>query len=338
MTTLRTKVVHEQAAWYGPELLSDKSWIYELSSNDISELCSAVSRTKDIPILNIKKSDFFLSRLSHKLISIAKSVDNGLGVALIRGFPINQLSEENTVRALWGMGQHVGVPIPQDASKELVHHVRDTGGDIQLDSNLRIYQTRGAQSFHNDGGDLVMLLCRQAARVGGSSRMVSAITIFNEVIKSEPRMAEVLQKPFYFDARGQQLSGYPAIQKVPIFVWHAGRLNVLHKRPYIDLAQRFNDVPKMSELQIEALSLIDDLCNDRQIQITFDMEPGDIQVACNFSILHARDAFKDYYDRRRKRHMLRLWLGLKDGRRLPKVYMGTREFGPLFNIPGRFKG
>ena len=65
------------------------------------------------------------------------------------------------------------------------------------------------------------------------------------------------------------------------------------------------------------------------------MEPGDIQVASNFSIFHARDAFNDSAIASEKRHMIRLWLGLPDGRALPSAFRSTREFGPLFDIRGR---
>ena len=66
------------------------------------------------------------------------------------------------------------------------------------------------------------------------------------------------------------------------------------------------------------------------------MEPDDIQVANNVSIFHARDTFEDYKHEKNKRHILRLWLGFKKGRMLLEVYKGTREFGLLFKIPGRW--
>jgi len=327
----------DPAAWYGPTLESDKSWIYTLSKEDISELDKAIVKVQDKPVRQITRKDFPLTRLGERLMIIKEIVDKGLGVSLLRGLPVDHMTTDQTERALWGMGQYVGIPQPQDAARETLHHVRDTGVKVEADPNLRTYQTNAEQSFHNDGGDLVMLLCRRSAKFGGTSRMASALTIFNEIIKIEPELAMVLQEPFYFDARGQQLPGCPSIQKVPIFVWYANRLNVLHKRPYIELAQRFKEVPPMNERQVAALDLLDELCANPRIHFAFEMMPGDIQVASNFSILHARDAFQDFLDSDKKRHMIRLWLGLPFGRKLPKVFNGTREFGPLFDITGRMK-
>ena len=83
--------------------------------------------------------------------------------------------------------------------------------------------------------------------------MASAITVFNEIVTLDEELANILQEPFYFDARGQQLQEYPAVQKVPICIWFEGSLIGLYKRPYIELAQRFKYVPPLSNRQIEAL-------------------------------------------------------------------------------------
>ena len=39
-----------------------------------------------------------------------------------------------------------------------------------------------------------------------------------------------------------------------------------------------------------------------------DFRPGDIQLLNNAVILHSREAYDDYDEPERKRHLLRLWL------------------------------
>lgn len=338
MADLRTTPVDAPVAWYGADLAKRDDWCYALTVQDISELDAALENVRGRSWQDISIQDFPLPRLGPKLRDIAKSIDTGLGIFLMTGVPVERMNGDEAGLALWGLGQHVGVPQPQDAGKALLHHVRDTGGKFDQDPNIRIYQTNAEQLFHNDGGDLVMLLCRRKAKVGGASRMASAVTMFNEVLKRDPELAMVLQQPFHFDARGQQLPGRPRTQEVPIFVWHGERLNALHKRHYIDAAQRFEEVPRLTDKQIAALDLLDELFADPRITYSFEMSPGDIQIAGNFSIFHARDSFEDYEDPKQKRHMLRLWLGLEDGRELAPVYRETREFGALFDIPGRAVG
>ncbi|MDD9877129.1 MAG: TauD/TfdA family dioxygenase [Magnetovibrio sp.] len=337
MPELRLQPVDDPAAWYGPDLAARDDWIHRLDAAETDELLAAVAHAAATakPLREVERDDFPLPKLSARLAAIVRAVDHGAGLCLIKGVPVEAMSEDEAALALWGMGRHVGLPQPQDAAREVLHHVRDTGGKVEADPNLRIYQTNAEQAFHNDGGDLVMLLCRRPAKSGGASRMASAVTVFNEVLKREPGLAAELQAPFHFDARGQQLPGHPPVQSVPIYVWHADRLNALYKRPYIGFAQRFEDVPRLTEAQTRALDLVDALCDSPDINIAFELEPGDIQIASNFTIFHARDSFEDFDDPERRRHMLRLWLGLADGRPLPAVYAGTREFGPLFEIAGR---
>ncbi len=335
MANVRTLPVDDPAAWTGAQLAGRDDWMYRITENDAAEILAAVDANRNRPMLEVTLADFPLPALSARLRSLAANVDRGAGLALIRGLPIGDMDEDAAALALWGMGQHVGRPQFQDASRALLHHVRDTGGDWLADPGRRVYETNAEQVFHNDGGDLVMLLCRRAAKRGGTSRMVSAVTLFNEVLKRDPDLARVLQEPFAFDARNQQLPGRPAVQRVPIFIWHAGRMNVLHKRHYIETALRFDDVPALTDAQVAALDLVDQLCDDPEIQLAFELSPGDIQMACNFTILHARDSFEDHDEPEKKRHMLRLWLGLADGRPLPETYRETREFGPLFEIEGR---
>ena len=50
-------------------------------------------------------------------------------------------------------------------------------------------------------------------------------------------------------------------------------------------------------------------------------EPGDRRRPCaRAQIWHARTAFEDWEEPARKRHLLRLWLSLPDGRELPPVW------------------
>ena len=45
------------------------------------------------------------------------------------------------------------------------------------------------------------------------------------------------------------------MQAVPIFSYHRGKLNVLYKRRFIETAQRFPEVPRLTARQIEALDI-----------------------------------------------------------------------------------
>jgi hypothetical protein len=171
-----------------------------------------------------------------------------------------------------------------------------------------------------------MLLCIRAAQSGGTSKLMSVGALFNEMLRRRPDLARVAQEPFHFDSRAQNPADLK-IQSVPILTWYAGRLNALHKRRYIETAQRFPEVPRLTPQQLEVLDLIDEICADPAGHLSFDMQPGDMQIASNFSILHSRTEYQDFPEADRRRLLLRIWMTLPQGRPLPQVYASTREFG-----------
>jgi hypothetical protein len=79
-------------------------------------------------------------------------------------------------------------------------------------------------------------------------------------------------------------------------------------------------VPRLSETDIEALELFDDLANDQELRLDMELRPGDMQFLHNHTCLHDRTAFVDWPEPERKRHLLRLWLAAPGARPLPPIY------------------
>jgi len=95
----------------------------------------------------------------------------------------------------------------------------------------------------------------------------------------------------------------------------------------VESARRFPGVAPLTPLQIEALNLFDELANDPKLNLMMELQPGDIQLVHNHTILHDRTAFEDYAEPERKRHLLRLWLAPPNARPLPEVY--AERFGSI---------
>ena len=327
MAGILQQPLESPAAWRGSALEADSSWIYELDSQIIAELAANRDQLHRAgrSLFDVRVEDFPLPSFAALRRKLQEQLEGGRGFAVIRGLPVEGCSEDQAALLFWGLGVHIGTPEPQDLAGNLLHHVRDTGQDLTA-NDVRKYQTNQEIPFHNDGSDIFMLLCLRGARQGGRSRLVSSTTVFNEIVGRGPDLAEVLQQPFYFDARGQQLPGEERFQKLPVFHYHDGFLSVLHKRFYIDLAQRFPEVPRLTQQQIEALDVMDQVCEETGVCLEFDTLPGDILVANNYEILHSRTAFEDHPQAERRRHMLPLWLTIPNGRPLPPAFERTREF------------
>lgn len=328
---MRLTKVEGPSVWTGPELIAKGDWCQQLTDQEVNEVLSAVNdcERKKIPLFETTQDDFRLPVLGERLKSIQQQLEGGRGFAVLRGIDLSSLDAETSKRVIWGLGQYLGTPEPQDRSGSLLHSVTNTGKAIATSDSVRGYETDDELNFHNDGGDAFLLLCRNISKEGGVSKLVSVGALFNAILDERPDLAEVLQQPFYFDARAQNVSE-AKVQVVPVFTEHMGLLNVLYKRRYITTAQRFSDVPRLTEAQTEALDLFDRLCADPALQLSFSMKPGDVQIGNNYSVLHSRTKYIDYDEPERRRHLYRLWLTLEHGRPLPEVFGTTREFGPSY--------
>jgi alpha-ketoglutarate-dependent taurine dioxygenase len=134
-------------------------------------------------------------------------------------------------------------------------------------------------------------------------------------------------QPIETDRRGEVPEGAKPYFTIPVFNYHDGLVSAIYQRQYIESARRFPGVAPLTPMQIEALDLLDQLANDPKLNLTMDLQPGDIQLVHNHTILHDRTAFEDYAEPDRKRHLLRLWLAPAGARKLPEIY--KERFGSI---------
>jgi len=321
----------DHSAWYGPELAASPDWTRSLSAGHIAEVEGAVRQLSESSraLTAITKADFPLPTLAPRLQAILGEVLNGRGFVLIRGLPVQHWTRRQAAIAFLGIGAHLGSLRMQNAAGHLLGHVTDLGRSSS-DPNTRIYQTRERQTYHTDSADVVGLLCLRTAKSGGLSSLVSSTTIFNEIRRQRPDLAKVLLEPIETDRRGEVPEGAAPYFSIPVFNWHQGLLSAIYQRQYIQSARRFPGVPALTAPQIEALDLLDRLANDPALHLMMELQPGDIQLVHNHTILHDRTAFEDWAEPERKRHLLRLWVAPPGARPLPGVY--AERFGSV--IPG----
>lgn len=309
--------VRDRSVWYGPQIAQSGEWSERLSEQEIDSVRQAVS---------IGATKAQLPMLAPRLHAMRDEVLNGRGFVLIKGLPVEDWSRRELALAFLIIGAQLGALRMQNAAGHLLGHVRDLGRSSD-DPNTRIYQTRERQTFHTDSCDVVGLLCLHKAKSGGLSSLVSSTTIFNEMRRRRPDLLKTLLEPIETDRRGETPEGSKPYFNIPVFNYHQGLVSAIYQRQYIESARRFPDVPPLTEKQIEALDLFDQLANDPQLHLLMDLEPGDIQLVHNHTILHDRTAFEDFPESDRKRHLLRLWLAPPNARPLPEVF--AERFGSI---------
>lgn len=320
------------SAWVSADLAGDDdAWLKTLSAGEIAELESAakhyLSSGKDIG--EISASEFLIPEFSKHLQKLKVKLLKGNGLEVIRGLPVTEYSQEIAACIFCGIGAHLGSARSQNAKGHILGHVRDTGVSVS-DPNTRIYQTSARQSFHTDSADVVGLLCLKKAQSGGESMLVSALSIYNRFKAQRPDLLPLLFGPVATDRRGEVPEGQQPFMTIPVFSWYDDSLTVFYQRQYINSAERFDDAPRLSDEQIEALDLFDSLANDPSLHFSMQLEPGDMQFVYNHSQLHDRTAFIDWPDQAERRHLLRLWLSIEGDRRLPESFKqryGSIEVG-----------
>lgn len=312
------KPVVDPADWTANDLAKAGDYIYRLTDSHIAELDQAVKHVQanNIAIKDITRDDFPLPTLDDLLAGIHDQLLDGRGIALLKGVPVKRYTTEQAAIAYWGMGLHLGVPVSQNAKGHLLGHVKNLSGDDFETETHRGYHTSTALPWHADSCDVVGLMCLQTSKSGGASMVVSAAAIHNEMLKRRPDLVEELAKPWHRDRRGEIPDGKEPWWSLPVFNYVDGHLVTSWQGKYIRAAQRFDELPRFTDAQTEALEMITDLAEELRFDMTF--ERGDVQWVHNHVILHRRTAYEDYDEPERKRHLMRLWLATPNGRPVPQ--------------------
>lgn len=298
------------AAWRAKDMRASRRWIYDLTPANIAELDEALQHVRrcEAAIPTFGRDEFPLSDFAQHLQDMRHEIEDGSGVVLLRGLPVERYSSADTQRLYWGIGAYLGEAVAQNPAADLMVEVRDAGVDPYRTPTVRGYRTARELPFHNDQADVVGLLCYRTAKSGGLSCIASAAAIHDEILATRPDLLEVLYQPFYSDVRGEEPPGRTPYYAEPRFARWNGRFFVQHGPTYVTSAQRFAEVPRLTEAQIAAMKLVDRLANDEAFRLDMDFRPGDIQFLNNHLVLHSRTEYVDHEEPDRKRLLFRLWL------------------------------
>ena len=320
MTTSQRALITEPAAWIGPQIQNDASWIYQFDAAALAELDAALAHVKRVGArIPFGPEVFPLPRFSGEIARILNDVEHGPGFKLLRGIPRERYPDEDCELLYWGLGVHLGKPISQNARGHLLGHVRDEGL-TQADPNARAYQTSQRMDFHTDmlPMDLLGLFCLRTAKRGGASKITSALTIHNVLREERPDLLETLYGQFHIDWRGEEPDGEKGFFTVPMFSERNGKITArINSLPYYDSAARHGAHYAPAAIQREALVMVQEIANRPALMLSMDFQEGDIQLVNNHTLLHAREAYEDFPEPGRERHLLRMWIAVDDAKRRP---------------------
>ncbi|HSP96369.1 MAG TPA: TauD/TfdA family dioxygenase [Candidatus Dormibacteraeota bacterium] len=298
------------AAWRGSDLRERDDWIVHLGAADVAELAAAVAhvRGRGLAMGELRRADFPLPTLAPRIRGWIDELRGGRGFLLLRALPVADWGDDDSALAYWGLGQHLGRPGAQNPAGELLGHVVDTGEDA-ANPFVRRYRTAADIAYHCDLADVVGLLCLRQARRGGASRIVSSVSVYDELLRRRPDLVDRLYEPFLLDTRDEEGEGRLPWVPVPPCRYAGGRLRTFYHSDYFRSVERHPQAPRFTAAERELMDLYEAIANDPALYLDMDLQPGDIQLISNHTILHARTAYED--DPGHRRHLLRLWLSLE---------------------------
>jgi hypothetical protein len=310
-------------AWYAHELERDRSWLHPFSETEIAEIEAALDTALSTgkPVTDITRADFPLPTVEAKLLEVIDEVENGRGIALLRGIRLPDYSRHEARLIFWGIGRYIGESLSQNPQGALLHEIEDLGNDYHS-NNIRGHSTNARLLPHVDPSDIVSLFCIHPAKTGGLSTVSSALTIYNEILETHPEYLDALYRGFRIDYAGKGPTDAPDLtspQRIPVFSYHGGKLTCYYNAKQVERgAAKTGEA--LSALEQAAMRSIEALALRPDIQFSMGFQTGDIQLLNNYTTLHARTAYEDWPEYERKRLLLRQWWNVPNGRPLlPEV-------------------
>ncbi len=309
------------AVWMGADVQNSDEWMYRFTQDDIAEIDAAYRQAvnAEVTLGSLTKDQFPLPGLRPVLDRLLHELEDGTGLFLLRGVPVERYAKDELRFIYWGIGLHLGQAVSQSKRGDVLGDVRDLGTGLD-GPKFRGYTSAGELTYHADAADVTGLFCIQPAKEGGLSRIVSTGAVHNEILSTRPDLLEVLYKPYHWSFQGNELPGMPPHYQQPIFTMHKGRFAARYTRTHIRSAEMMDHLPGQTPEQTDALNLIDEICARPEFQLTMMFQPGDIQFLNNHTTLHMRTAFEDYPEPEKRRHLMRLWLSPSNSRELSPAF------------------
>jgi hypothetical protein len=287
-------------AWKGAELTQSPFWGLVLSPEELADLEAALDYCKPqmqmyegMP-LNMSKDKFPLPVLGPRITAMADELEHGVGAVMISNFPVENHSEEDIAVLYLGVCSHIGCPVPQ-SSAGLRSVSRGYGlplGRVQAEMSGKT-PVQGKQSnnyfrLHTDRTDVITLLSIRKASKGGCSRVTSAVSVYNELLKSHPHLV-----PLLFNNVDRIWEGENGFYSYPPWaITDEGKFTTQIAPSYVENAQATGLCSRpLSEDELEAIDLLEEI--GLQTCYDFMMQPGNVYWLNNHVVYHGRDGWTD---------------------------------------------
>ncbi len=312
--------IESPAAWRGEQLLRRSDWCHVLNRGELDDLQRAIqdaerSAGRQGASTGQAETLLTLGGFGETIRGIQRDLEERSGATLVKGLPVDGVSEDALRQLFWTVASHLGTPLSQSAAGERVFSVRDEGFRVGQ-RQARGPNTRKRLNYHTDRCDVIAFLCLKQASSGGENRLVSSVALYNEMLRTRPDLVEALMQPVYYLRHNVDTGNAQTWCQQPIFSFCDGHFACSYLRVLIDRAYASPELPDMPADLREAMDYLDQLADQPEMHVAFYLEPGDMLFLNNWVTLHRRTEFQDHEDPSQRRHLLRIWLAVPNSRPL----------------------
>ncbi|MBT4906622.1 MAG: TauD/TfdA family dioxygenase [Rhodospirillaceae bacterium] len=325
MTEIFRDIIDHPSAWKGSDFKGPDDVSFDMTEHHRDALRGVVARARAAGhgLQELTPDETAMPEIEGDLNDLHHELMDGRGVLLVRGWPIEEMSDEELALAYWAMGTYFGRGVSQSPMGDRLGYVTDVS---KPGTQERGYRSAKELNLHTDSDDIVGLLCIRQAKSGGQSRLASSVAIYNEIAATRPDLLEPLFHGYRYHWFGEQPPGEGVVTSydVPVFGHAGGRLSCIFLREFIHMAAEELGKP-LGEKEAEALTLFGEIAEREDIQFRYRLEPGWASFINNYTTLHSRTGFEDWEEIEKRRMLLRLWLKGQPAR--PLVENQKRYYG-----------
>ena len=105
-------------------------WVKQFPAALLEQIDVATGKTRDLDWRKINRHNFPLQGAASFFDDIRAELENGSGMVKLRGLDVGRYSEEQLRRIWYAIGCHLGTPMYQNRSGEMMRDIRDEGTGV----------------------------------------------------------------------------------------------------------------------------------------------------------------------------------------------------------------
>lgn len=236
MTPIFRDRIDHPMAWRGCDLSKDDI-SFDLSRRHVIALEDVLLKVRKagLPLNEIRVEHCRHPALDADLERVFDDIQEGRGIVIVRGLPVDGHPVEDVCTIFWALGTHFGQGVSQSVLGDVLGLVRDETPPGQPES-ARGYLSRRELSLHVDLAQIVGLMCVRQAHGGGYSQYASGLALHNEILATRPDLMPILYRGFPYHRRGEEAPTAAPITPydVPVFSNRDGQVSVFMVREIIN--------------------------------------------------------------------------------------------------------